>query len=87
MPILNNVQMSYTLTYIELDIVAMNANVKLTQRLNGIEFGAYEFQIQGVELGAILQEVPTSTSNLANHVADSVYAYAISKGYIQGTIA
>ncbi len=87
MPVSKTVTISHTLTYIELDIIRMTCNVKLSRRMDGVEFGEYDFAITGNDLSTILMDIPDGSSNLSDSVADCIYKVAIEKGYIQGTIS
>lgn len=87
MPVVTTSVVSYVLMKLSINMEDLTAYAAIRKYLDGVASGDVEFHIKEDELVPLLSSTPDNTKTRGADVTDIVYALAISKGLIAGTIS
>lgn len=86
MPITRNVTLSSVLVTFTLDVPSMTAHCLFQNYMDGNAAGTAEFSVSGAELAEIMATPAMTGKSRADDITEAIYAYAVSKGLITGSI-
>lgn len=77
---------TYVLVKFSVDMVAMTAAAQFQQSINGTPAQVFEVDIGAADLQTLLGAAPTGATRGAD-VTDAIYQFAVTKGYMTGTVS
>jgi hypothetical protein len=86
MPISRQVTLTTVLVTFSLDVPSMTAHCVFQNYIDGAAASTSEFDVVGADLAGVMAAAPDSTKTRADDITDAIYAYAISKHFIAGTV-
>jgi len=87
MPVTSTSTVTHQIIELHIDMVLSETRVILRKFLDGNAVGDVEFTVVDPDFTTMLKEIPTAGQTRREDVSHTLYAYAISKGYIAGTIS
>ena len=87
MPVTKQSTVAYTLVAITVSMTGGYVSCSFARTIDGVPVGAVDLLIEGADMVGLLGTQATAGQPLGNEITDAVYAYAISKGVIDGVIS
>lgn len=86
MPISRPAVISFVLESLSIDMQAKVMRVTFVKLLDGSQLETQSIEMLGADFDAFLAANPDSTKSRADDTTYAIYAFAVSKGFIQGTV-
>ena len=86
MPIVTTSTIAHKLVKVSVDMDLMQTLCYFSRTLNGVADGGVEMLIEGADMGALLSTQATAGQALGNEITDAIYAVALARGVIEGTM-
>jgi hypothetical protein len=87
MPVTKTSVVSHTLISMNVSMTSGTIKCAFVRTLDGVASGEIPLVIEGVDMAVILGTPASPAKTVGNDITDLVYAYAISKGVIDGVIS
>ena len=86
MPITRPAVISYVLESLAIDMQAKSMRVTFVKLLDGAQLETQSIEMLGADFDAFLAASPDQTKSRADDTTYAIYAFAVSNGFIQGTV-
>jgi hypothetical protein len=87
MPVSGSISQVYTITSFRVDLVAMSLVITMSRTVGGVVAAPVEFNADPVDVQGFLNSDPDGSTTRLLDWTNAIYNYAITKGWITGTLS